>query len=211
MTIDVGGSFNQLESRLAALEQRTLTSVTGLPSMFFDPDTGESVLEDPLDWTLNPTGWEPFSTISPLVEEVDGEVTGGELSTEYGRPEAHMVGNMCVLTGLVRRKAGATPSTMSPGARYNSVMFGLPSGWRPVVNTILPCLTGNAAPGSGTTVSTAWIEIRPEVDLEQLSGRVYFVAGTGTIQPTTGWVALQGVFPCQIVQPDDEDVEVEVE
>jgi hypothetical protein len=198
--IGLEGSLNQLESRMARLEQSAMVPTSGALSIGFDTDTGTSTVTDQLDWTANPAGWEPFSTISPIVAQPDGSISGGELSTVYGRPEAHLIGSMCVLTGVVRRKAGATPDPLAAGTRHDSAMFGLPKGWRPAHNIILPCLMGNTDPATGGVVSTAWIEIRPDFSpVEQVSGRVYYIAGTGSLAPTTGYIVLQGVFPCQII------------
>jgi len=207
---ELGTSFNRLDSRVSALEQLTLRGTSGGAGATVDPETGDAVLEDQLDWSPNPTGWEPFSTVSPLVQDAAGEWTGGELSTDYGRPEAHLVGSMCVLTGLVRRKVGATPNPMSAGTRYSSAMFGLPSGMRPTNRVVLPCLMGNTDPLTGGVTYIAWVEVRPEVDVERPSGRVYFISGTGSLTPGTGYIALQGVFPCETIQTDDEAIEEEV-
>jgi hypothetical protein len=80
-------------------------------------------------------------------------------------------------------------------------MFGLPDHWRPTTNIILPCLMGNTAPDGTTSgvVGTAWIEIRPDTEPMQVSGRVHFIAGTVALTPGTGWIALQGIFPCNLM------------
>jgi hypothetical protein len=142
---------------------------------------------------------------NPDPDDDDAEFTGGALSTEYGRPEAHLIGSMCVLTGMVRRKAGA--SAVVAGTRYNLPMFGLPTNWRPSTSIILPCLVGNADPspvGTIGTVGTGWIEIRADLDPLQVSGRAYLIGTTVGLSPTTGWLALQGIFPLSIVDASDE-------
>jgi hypothetical protein len=201
MPVDLGSAANELESRVSVLEQRGMTANLRTPDVYLDPATGTTVIDDPLDWTVSPTGWESYSTISPIIDDpVDPNYPGGELSSDYGMAEAHLIGSMCVLTGMVRRKAGATPNPLAAGTRYSLPMFGLPDDWRPMHNVILPCLMGNADPTSASAVGTAWIEIRPEINpVLQPSGRVYFVTGTLSCAPSTGWVALQGVFPCQLL------------
>jgi hypothetical protein len=198
MKNDYNSSMNQLESRVTRLEQDSMMPTSGVADISYDAATSLTTVEDQLDWSMARGGWEPYSTISPLVfDQATGEFTGGTLSTEYGRPEAHMVGSMAVLTGVVRRKAGAL--SLPAGARHDLPMFGLPLTRRTLTNVMLPCLMGNAAPDAATTVGTAWIEIRPGLEPMQPSGIVSYVAGTVACSPGTGWIALQGIFPCHVL------------
>jgi hypothetical protein len=200
MPLDFGNVLNLLETRVSRLENSAMVPTSGLADVGADEVTNAVTVYDQLDWTVAPTGWEPFSTVGPIIDDpgTDG-YPGLLLSTPYGRPEAHKVGSMCVLTGMVRRKAGATPNPLVSGTRLNLPMFGLPPNWRPVTSIILPCLTGNTDPLTGTAVGTAWIEVRADLDPLQASGRVYLVSTTVNLAPTTGWIALQGVFPIQVI------------
>jgi hypothetical protein len=201
MPVDLGSAANELESRVSVLEQRGMTANLRSPDVYLDSDTGATVVEDPLDWTVAPTGWESYSTIAPIIDDPDNPgYPGGEVSTDYGMAEAHLIGSMCVLTGMVRRKAGATPNPLAAGTRYNLPMFGLPEDWRPMHNVVLPCLMGSTDPASAAVLGTGWIEIRPEINpVLRASGRVYFVTGTVSCSAGTGWIALQGIFPCQLL------------
>lgn len=211
MSTDFDNMINQIEARVARLEQNSVVPTTGLADVDYDDETDTTVVNDRIDWSAAANGWEPYSSVSPFVfDAVTGEVvSGGELSSPLGRPEAHLIGSVCVLTGVVRRKAGATPNPLAPGTRYNLPMFGLPTSWRPTTNIILPCLVGNTDPlTTAATASIGWIEVRSGLDPLQDSGRVYFVATTLGISPNTGWIALQGVFPCHLI---DTSVDAPVE
>jgi hypothetical protein len=211
MSLDYGSIINQLEARIARLESDIVVPTTGTADVGYNADTDTTTVDDHLDWTAA-NGWEPYSTVSPIVpvanadpDDDEPDFTGGDLSTPYGRPEAHLIGSMCVLTGMVRRKAGA--SAIVAGTRYNLPMFGLPVNWRPTTNVILPCLVGNADPSpTGTigTVGLGWIEIRSDLAPLQPSGRAYLIGTTVGLSPTTGWVALQGIFLMTIIDASDE-------
>ncbi len=226
MIDDLNSILNRLESRLGIVEQGTTVGTAGDADIGYDEATGVTTVNDQLDWTVTPTGWEPFSTVNPIVLDpedviepdpdwewdpdpdgvepgveppvVDEEYASAGLSTPYARPEAHLIGQQCVLTGMVRRKTGATPNPLAANTRYNLPMFGLPADWRPMTNVILPCVIGNGDPTSSGGTGTAMIEIRPEFDPVQPSGRAYYVSGTVALSPTTGWIFLQGTFPIQI-------------
>jgi len=203
MSEDLNAIINRLESRLAELEQNITPGTSGDADIGYDEATETTTVNDEIDWTVAPAGWEPFSTVSPIItdpenEDYDPDNPGAELSTPYARPEAHLIGQECVLTGMVRRKAGATPNPLAANVRHNVPMFGLPEDWRPMTNVILPCVIGNGDPTSGGVTGTAMVEIRPEFDPVQLSGRAYYVSGTVALSPTTGWLFLQGTFPIQI-------------
>lgn len=201
MTSSMHAVQNETESRLNTLEQGTTRLTSGSAYVYLDPDTGGTVVQEQLDWTAAAGGWESYSTVSPLIDDV----TGGEMSTDYGMAEAHLLGAMGVLSGMVRRKTGATPNPLAAGTRYNLPMFGLPLDWRPTYNVILPCLCGNADPAASSTnaFGTAWIELRPEYSPFQISGRAYFVTANLALSPSTGWIALQGIFPCLSVSRDE--------
>jgi hypothetical protein len=203
MPVDLGTSLNRLDSRVGRLEQRTLSSTTHATNVYLN-DVGATVVEDPLDWSVSSGGWESYTQIGPIITDTaHPDYPGGVLSTNYEATEARLLGGLCVLNGMVRRKTGA--STLAAGTRYNLPMFGLPVDWRPRSNVILPCLMGNAnpdpsAPSPASVFGTAWIEVRPEVSpVLQPSGRVYFVIGTLSCPPSTGWITLQGIFPCQLL------------
>jgi hypothetical protein len=204
MTRDLNSELNQLTTRLSRLEQKSMFPTTGVADISYDPETSLTTVDDHIDWSLARNGWEPYSTVSDIIyDDVAGEITdGGELSTPYGRPETHLVGSMCVLTGMVRRKAGA--SNLVAGTRYDLPLFGLPEHWRPMANIVLSCVMGNVNPDPDLTplasvVSTAWIEIRPALDPLENSGVVSYVTGTSALTAGTGWIALQGIFPCHII------------
>jgi hypothetical protein len=203
MPTDLGTSMNRLDSRVSQLEQRTLSSTRPTTNVYLD-GTGATVVEDPLDWSVSSGGWESYSQIGPIITDTaHPDYPGGVLSTSYGRAETRLLGGLCVLSGMVRRKTGA--STLAAGTRYDIPMFALPVDWRPRSNVILPCLMGNAnpdpsAPSPASVFGTAWIEIRPEVSpVLRSSGRAYFVTGTLSCPASTGWIALQGLFPCQLL------------
>jgi hypothetical protein len=202
MPLDYGSVANELESRVARMEQSTMSTTAPTVDVYIDPDSGATVVADPLDWSVAAGGWESYSQIGPIITDPDDpNYPGGELSTSYGMAEVQLLGSMCVLSGMVRRKTGALPNPLAAGTRYNIPMFGLPVDWRPTRNVILPCLMGNTDPTSlgANLVGTAWVEIRPEVNpVLRSSGRAYFVTGTLSCPPSTGWIALQGVFPCQL-------------
>lgn len=199
MADPLGGSLNELEARVARLEQSAVRADTR-PAALVTDDVGTTTVQHALDWSAANNLWEPWSQLAPITPP-DAAHPVWQLSTQYGLPEASLLGGMCVLTGLVRRKAGAP--NLTAGTRWNQPLFGLPADWRPLHTVILPCLMGNADPGSGTTTTfgTAWIEIRADYDTTPPapSGRVYAVAGTSACNATTGWIALQGLFPCQIL------------
>jgi hypothetical protein len=208
MSLDFNSALNELDSRMLRLEQNSMVPTSGIADVSYDEETGTTVVDDGLDWSATATTWEPYSTISALVPDpADVNYPGGVLSTPYGRPEAHMLGSMCLLTGMVRRATGA--ASLPPGTRHDVPMFGLPLNRRPFTNVILPCLMGNTDPLAATSVvGTAWIEIRPGLDPIQPSGIAYYVSGTVACGPGTGWIALQGIFPCHVLDTSD-DVPVE--
>jgi hypothetical protein len=196
---DLGGSMNELDSRLARLEQRSVTATMKNPGAYVNPSTGDTVVVDPLDWSMSAGNWTSYSTIGTVVTDpASPSYPGGKLSTNYAMAQVHMVSSMCVLAGMVRR----TGAALSAGVRYNVPMFGLPLAWRPRHTVIVSCLMGNADPASAGTSAfgTAWVEIRPEINpVLQPSGRAYFVTGTISCSPGTGWIALQGLFPAQVM------------
>ena len=200
MRSDYNSTLNHLESRVSRLEQKTVIPTTGVADIGYDAVNNLTTVNDKLDWSMAQNGWEPYSTVSNIIYDPTTLTitSGGQLSTPYGRPEAHLIGNMCVLTGMVRRSAGATPAPV-PGTRYHLPMFGLPAHWRPITNVILSCLMGNGDPDAVTVVSTAWIEIRPGLEPLQGSGVVSYMAGNSPLTGGIGWIALQGIFPCHIV------------
>lgn len=193
---DVGVDLNDLELRVEVLEQRAANTVSGIADSYTDSENNVIVTNDPLDWSLAANGWESYAKIGPPITDPDDEFyPGGVMSTPYGMPTAYRLGSMCVLTGLVRRKAGA--ANLVAGTRYNLPMFALPLYWQPPAQIILPCLMGTADPaGSLGVVGTAWIEIREDPDT--YTGVVSFVAGTVGCAASTGWVALQGLFPISV-------------
>lgn len=200
----LNNDLNQLFTRVSRLEQKGVFSISGVAHVGYDEATNTTTVNDHLNWGLAGTRWEPFSKVSNISYDSEtGMITGGgELSTPYGRPEAHLLGGMCVLNGLVRLKAG-TPN-LNAGTRYDLPMFGLPLNWRPMTHVPLLCLMGNGDPdplaASPTgVVSTAWVEIRPGLEPLQESGIVYYVSGTSPLTAGTGWISLQGVFPSYIV------------
>jgi len=206
----IGGSLNQVDTRLETLEQSAMKPTSGRANVYLDPDTGQLVVEDQLDWSPAANLWESYTQLGPVITDpANPNYPGGLDSSVYGMAEAHLMGSMCLLTGMVRRKAGA-PS-LAANTRYNQPMFGLPADWRPMSNIILPCLVGNADPdpdaGSPAgTFGTAWIEIRPEnAPTMQPSGWVYFVMGTLALSASTGWISLQGVFPCSRISTKASD------
>lgn len=193
---ELGTQWNDLDTRLAELEQYAVRPVTGATDVVTD-DVGTTIVADPLDWTVAANGWETYSQISAVITDPDDPNYPGMISnTDYGMAAASLLGSNCLLTGMVRRKTGA--ANLVAGTRYNLPMFGLAVNWRPVHNVLLPCLMGNTDPAGLGVVGMAWIEIRPDLDVLAPSGRVYFIAGTVGCAAGTGWVALQGIFPCQI-------------
>jgi hypothetical protein len=200
MRNDFNTTVNQLETRVSRLEQKTVIPRTGVADIGYDVANNLTTVDDKLDWSMAQNGWEPYSNVSKIIfnSATQTITSGGQLDTPYGRPEAHLIGSMCVLTGVVRRKAGATPAPV-PGTRYHLPMFGLPTNWRPVTNIILPCLMGNGDPDTVSVVSTAWIEIRSGLEPLQGSGVVSYMAGNSPLTAGIGWIALQGIFPCHII------------
>lgn len=190
---DFGNTINNVEGRLGRLEQKRVVGTSGISPVTYS--AGVATVADQLDWSQS-QGWESYTKIS--VANADG--TGGTYTSKYAMPAAHMTGRMCLLTGMVRRKAGAT--NLTAGTRYNLQMFGLPLNWRPATNVILPCVMGNSDPTSGV-VGTAQIEIRTGYLPTATSGRVYYVNGTLGLDANIGWIALQGSFPCQIIDVRD--------
>jgi hypothetical protein len=206
---EIGTSLNQMDLRLEMLEQSTMRSQSTQAQIYVDEETGATVVEEVLDWSPAVNLWESYTTFGPVITDpADPGYPGGVLSTPYSMPEAHLIGGMCVLTGMVRRKAGAP--NLTANIRYNQPMFGLPSDWRPQHNVILPCIMGNANPDPdavpgppASNFGTAWIEIRPEDPPNQHnSGWVYFVMGTLGLTASTGWISLQGIFPCVQLSTD---------
>jgi hypothetical protein len=194
MTIDASGSANDLETRVAALEQRVMVSSGKAPYAYLDGAT--TVTVDPLDWTRG-SGWASYTTIGTVYSDPANPLyPGGVLSSAFGMPQAQKVGNMCVLSGVVKR----TGATLSPGTRYDATpMFGLPTDWRPVSTVVLPCLIGGTGPDGLAAVGVGWIEVRSDhTPTPRKSGGVYFVTGTVALTAGTGWLALQGVFPCEV-------------
>jgi hypothetical protein len=194
MVSDFSSTMNQMEAQIAKLEQKRVVGQPGLSDVSFST-TGVPIVEERLDWTES-DGWESYTKIT--VATVDG--TGAKYSAPYAMPAAHMHGRMCVLTGMVRRKAGAT--NLAAGTRYDSEMFGLPTNWRPITNTPLSCTMGNydpTNPTAGGAVSTAQIEIRTGFLPTEISGRVHYIGGTSALTAGVGWIALQGSFPCSTV------------
>ena len=199
MPRDLNHELNQLLTRVSRLEQSSVIPISGTADVGYDRANNVTTVDDKVDWGMA-SGWEPYSKISNIIyDPATGRSTGGgELSTPYGRPESHLMGSMCVITGLVRRSPGA-PS-LPAGRRHDIPMFGLGNYWRPMTNIPLLCLMGDGDPdpasGAPTgVVSTAWIEVRPGLDPLYGSGVVTYVAGTGACSAGTGWVALQGIFP----------------
>jgi hypothetical protein len=210
MRNDYNDELNRLGTRVSRLEQNSMFPTTGVADVGYDTETGVTTVDDHIDWSLARNGWEPYSSVSPIIWDAATQevLDGGELSTPYGRPEAHLVGSMCVLTGMVRRKAGA--SNLVAGTRYDLPLFGLPEHWRPMTNIILLCVMGNVNPDPDLTplasvVSTAWIEIRPGLDPLENSGVVSYVTGTSALTAGTGWIALQGIFPSHIIDVTELD------
>lgn len=192
---EIGIDLNELELRIATLEQSIASTVSGLSDSYFDIENNLTVVNDPLDWSVAANGWESYSTLGPPITDPDDEFyPGGVVSTPYVMPAAYRLGGMCVLTGMVRRKAGA--ANLVAGTRYNQPMFTLPQFWQPSGNFILPCLMGTADPAGLGVVGTAWIEIREDPDTD--TGVVSFVAGTLGCANGTGWIALQGLFPIRV-------------
>jgi hypothetical protein len=204
---DIGVSLNRLDGRVSALEQSAMRPLSGQAQLLTDPTTLTSTVIDELDWAPAANLWESYTTIGqPISDPLDPDYPGNAVSTVYGMAEANMIGSTCLLTGMVRRKAGAP--NLTANTRYNQPMFGLPAGWRPQANVILPCIMGNANPDPAASpgppanaFGTAWIEIHPEsAPPQHSSGWVYFVMGTMPLTAGTGWISLQGVFPCGILQ-----------
>jgi hypothetical protein len=188
-------ALNELESRVAALEQVFANTVSGLADTTFDYENNLTVTNDPLDWSVANNGWESYSTLGPPITDPDDVYyPGGVVSTAYAMPAAYRLGGMCVLTGLVRRKAGA--ANLTAGTRYNSPMFALPQYWQPTASFIVPCLMGTAAPSGLGVVGTAWVEISEDPDTD--TGVVSFVTGTVSCTNSTGWISLHGLFPIRV-------------
>jgi hypothetical protein len=203
---DIGTSLNQLEVRLSALEQIATRPLSGQAQVTTDLSTMTTTVTESLDWSPAANLWESYTTFGPPISDpLDPSYPGGMVSTVYGMTEAHMIGDMCLVAGMVRRKTGA--ANLLANTRYDQPMFGLPAGWRPRDNVILPCLMGNANPDPAASpgppasaFGTAWIEIRPESAPQQrTSGWVYFVMGTTALTAGTGWISLQGIFPSKIL------------
>jgi hypothetical protein len=194
MATDFGTSMNETEARIAHLEQKRVVGTSGISPVTYD-DTGVPTVADLLDWSKS-DGWESYTKITVATD--DG--TGAAYTSKFAMPAAHMTGRMCMLTGVVRRKTGAT--NLTAGTRYNLQMFGLPLNWRPVTNVILPCVMGNSDPSTGV-VGTAQVEIRTGFLPTEVSGRVYYISGTLGCDANIGWIALQGSFPCKIVDVRD--------
>jgi hypothetical protein len=207
---DIGISLNQLEARLSALEQSAMRPLSGQAQVTTaDLNAPASEITSEIDWAPAANLWESYTTFGPPISNIyDPNYPGNVISTVYGMPETHLIGSMCLLTGMVRRKTGA--ANLTANTRYDQPMFGLPAGWRPRDNVILPCIMGNANPDPAAspgppanTFGTAWIEIRPEsAPPQHASGWVYFVMGTMALTAGTGWISLQGIFPCSILQTD---------
>lgn len=192
---DIGIELNELESRVAVLEQTLANTVSGLADSYTDTENNVTVTNDPLDWTVAANGWESYSLIGPPIEDPeDPYYPGGVVSTPYAMPAAYRLGSMCVLTGMVRRKAGAT--SLVAGVRHNSPMFALPQFWQPTADFILPCLVGSSDPTGYGLIGTGWVEIRENDDLD--TGVVSFVASTLALTSDTGWISLQGLFPIRV-------------
>lgn len=197
---DLNTTLNELETRLARLEAKSYSATTGLPDIVYDEETDTTTVDDRLDWSVS-NGWEPYASVTPVItDETDPAYPGAALTSAYGRPEAYQIGRMCFLTGTARRKAG-TP-LLPAGQRHDIKMFGLPTDLRPITNVILPCLMGDGDPASMLGVGTAWVEIRHGADTGQTSAQVYYVSGTSTLNPVTGWVALQGIFSTQAISAE---------
>jgi hypothetical protein len=204
MMVGIGSSLNQMDTRVETLEQGAMRATSGRAQVYLDPTTGATIVEDQLDWAPAANLWESYTTFGPTITDPeDPDYLGNPVSTVYGRPEANLIGSTCLLTGMVRRKAGST--NLTANTRYDQPMFALPAEWRPESNVILPCIMGNANPDPAAvpgppanTFGTAWIEIRPENNLtaQHPSGRVYFVMGTLALTAGVGWISLQGIFPC---------------
>jgi len=190
MVNDFGGTINQVEGRLARLEQKRVVGTSGVSPITFDA-AGVPTTQELLDWTQS-EGWESYTKVT--VATTDG--SGASYSSRYPIPAAHMVGRTCVFSGMVRRKTGAT--NLTAGTRYNLQMFGLPPNWRPSSNIRLSCPMGNSDPTTGVT-GTATIEIRTGYLPTYGSGRVYYIGGTLGCDANVGWISLQGSFPCQVI------------
>ena len=196
-TDDLAAMSNDMETRIATLEQRTPSVAAPAITVTTDPVTGVPVIHDSLTWN---SGWESYSKLGSFVTDPDpdngGMFTGGSFSTAYGAAQAYRMANTCFLTGVVRRLT----STLATGTRHNLRMFMLPEGWRPVHNVPLLCATGSTAPdGTLAVVASAWVEVRP--DITQTAGGVYFVAGSTALTASTGWISLQGSFLATTTSP----------
>lgn len=190
---DFGSSMNQMDARLADLEQRRVVGVTGISDISYnDTVVSVPVSEDRLDWEQS-DGFESYTKVTAATE--DG--TGATYTSTYPIPAAHRTGQLCMLTGMVRRKAGE--ANLAAGTSYDLEMFGLPENWRPISNTRLPCLMGNGDPAAGGVVGTAQIEIRTGYLPTEISGRVVYMGGTSALTAGVGWIALQGSFPVSVI------------
>jgi hypothetical protein len=192
---ELGGDLTELEMRVAALEQVFASTHTGIGDGYFDTDAMVTVVNDPLDWSVANNGWESYTKIGPpITDPTDEYYPGGAWSTPYAMASASRLGSMCVLTGMVRRKAGA--ANLAAGSANLSPMFALPLNWQPTADVILPCLMGNTDPSGTAVVGTAWIEVR-ENDVAD-TGVAYFRSGTVACNANTGWIALQGLVPISV-------------
>jgi len=184
----IGEELTILESRINTVEQRSAVGRAPAMTVVPNPTTGAPEIHDPLTWD---SGWIQHTTIAfsqpnPALPGYPGaswvHYTGG--GTEYGPAQVIRVGSMAHLTGLLVRSG----STLSAGGGYGIRMFMLPTGWRPPFRVKLPCVMNGGSP------AVADIEVRP--DVTAAAGGVYFTIGQADLTGGSGWIALQGGFPC---------------